>query len=282
MLIVEFVLMMMSLSKKKRRRFARDKDSNKDTKILNNLKLVTSSRVFSMRLEIRASLMLLALVMITQQNFIIMQTKNCRLLFEDEICSIITQQRATITVDYEIWEKLFSRAKKSTNMLQIANDLLKLLKHISRLYAHLSKRFSFIDQLYSRLKYALEWVTTTNSNCERFIKRTYHYLILKVLQSLIWKYSNVFATIVSWSSLQTNQLKHLFRLIFAWTYILSSRWIEILVAIDEKTLLFQKKTISDVNFWDMIIEMQWQVIMIRSDTIFYALWCMQRHTVAFE
>jgi len=77
-------------------------------------------------------------------------------------------------------------------------------------------------------------------------------------------------------------MKHLSRLIWAWAYILSSRWVEILNMAGEKALMNQSENINTKNFWEVVIERQWQAIMTRGDKTFYAPWCMKRHAVAPE
>lgn len=138
------------------------------------------------------------------------------------------QHHDTVTASYEIWAKLISEAKESTGDLHIADDLLELLQQIPGLYAHHSKGFSILDQPYPQLKYALEWVTTTDLACERPIKRTYYYQTLGVLRPLAWEYSDASENTVPWPGRQADQMKHLSRLILAWAYILSSQWVEIL------------------------------------------------------
>jgi len=154
----------------------------------------------------------------------------------------------TMIRQQKIWAKLLSEVKESTCNLHIADDLLKLLQRIPGLYAHHGKAFLIHDEPYPQLKYALEWVTTIDSTCEQPIKRTYHYLTLGVLEPLTCEYSDALEDTLPWPGLQAVQMKHLSRLIWAWAYILSSRWVEILNMAGEKALMNQSENINTTSY----------------------------------
>ncbi len=220
--------------------------------------------------------------MATQEDFITRRTRTQSPQPGDGICPTATQHNDTATASYKIWAKLLSEAKESTGNLHIADDLLELLQRIPELYAHHGKAFLIHDEPYPQLKYALEWVTTTDSTCEQPIKRTYHYQTLGVLRPLTCEYSDVLEDTLPWPRLQAVQMKHLSRLIWAWAYILSSRWVEILNMAGEKALMNQSENINTENFWEVVIGRQWQATMTRGEKTFYAPWCMERHAVAPE
>lgn len=44
----------------------------------------------------------------------------------------------------------------------------------------------------------------------------------------------------------------------------------------------QSEDIKGENFWEVVIERQWQATMTRDDKTFYAPWCMERHTLSSE
>lgn len=102
----------------------------------------------------------------------------------DGICPTVSQKHETVAAGYSLWAKKVSEAKDSTDSLHIAGDFFELLQKIPELYAPYSKRFFLHDLFTLRLKYALEWVTTTDSTCERPVRRTYHYLMLGNPRSL--------------------------------------------------------------------------------------------------
>lgn len=220
--------------------------------------------------------------MATQEDFITRRTRTQSPQPGDGVCPTATQHHDTATASYKLWAKLLSEAKESTGSLHTADDLLELLQRIPELYGHHSKAFLIHDESYLQLKYALEWVTTTNSACERPIKRTYHYQTLGFLRPLACEYSDAWESTLLWPGPQADQMKHLSRLVWAWAFILSSRWVEILNTAGEKALMYQSENINTENFWEVVIGRQWQATMTRGDKTFYSPWCMERHGVARE
>ena len=156
------------------------------------------------------------------------------------------------------------------------------VERIPKLYVQPLKAFLIDDQFNPQLKFALEWVTTKDVGCERPTKRTYHYLEIGVPELQACKKLDVSKDTVPWTGFPPDQTKHLPRLILAWAFILSSRWVEILTAVGTKTAMNQSEKFEIGTFWKVVIDGQWQAIMIRGAKTFYAPWCMGRHVVAPE
>ena len=70
--------------------------------------------------------------------------------------------------------------------------------------------------------------------------------------------------------LEADQTKHLPRLVLAWAYILSARWVEILNSAGETAFMKQRRDMKGEYFWEMIVERQWQATVTRGDKVFYA------------
>lgn len=220
--------------------------------------------------------------MATREDFITRRTRISSPQPGDGICPTDIQYQDTITASYREWAKLLSEANESADDIHIADDLLELVERTPELYAHRSKAFLIHDQPYPQLKYALEWVTTKDSACERPTKRTYHYLNIGALRSLAFEYWDASEDAFPWPGLQADQMKHLSRLILAWAFILSSRWVEILTAAGEQATMNQSEAIDEGTFWKVVIGRQWQATMIRGGKIFYAPWCTDQHFIAFR
>ena len=189
------------------------------------------------------------------------------------------QNQDTATASYGKWAKLLSEANESSDDLHIADDLLELVERIPELYAQPSKAF-LIDEFYPQLKFALEWVTTKDLACERPTKRTYHYLKIGVPEILACQKLDVSKNTFPWAGFLPDQTKCLPRLILAWGFILSSRWVEILTAAGEKVVMNQSERIEKETFWKVVVDQQWQAIMVRGSQTFYAPWCMGPSFVA--
>ena len=220
--------------------------------------------------------------MATQEDLITRRTRISSPQPGDGICPTDIQYEDTETASYREWAKLLSEANESADDLHIADDLLEIVERTPELYAHPSKAFSILDQPYPQLKYALEWVTTKDLACERPTKRTYHYLNIGALRPLACEYSDASKNAFPWAGLQPHQTKHLSRLILAWAFILSSRWVEILTAAGEKAAMNQSENIEKGTFWNVVLGQQWQATMIRGGKTFYAPWCTGRHIGAPE
>lgn len=78
---------------------------------------------------------------------------------------------------------------------------------------------------------------------------------------------------------RADQAKHLPRLILAWAYILSARWVEILIAAGETAFMNQRRDMNGGNFWETIVERQWEATVTRGDKVFYAPWCLEQDGV---
>lgn len=198
----------------------------------------------------------------------------------DGIYPTIVQHDVIASASHELWAKLVSEAKENTADLHIAENLIDLLARVPELYARHSKAFSIHDEPSPQMKFALEWLTTRDTACDRPLKRTYHHQTLAALRPQKWEYLDASEDTSLWSGHQASQMKHLSRLILAWAYILSSRWVEILKTSGEKASMQQSEGISRDNFWEVIIERRWHAIVIRSDKVFYAPWSVERQTAA--
>ena len=194
----------------------------------------------------------------------------------DGICPTVSQHHATVATGYSLWAKQVSEAKDSTDSIHIADDFLELLQKIPEIYAPHSKAFCPHEVFHPRLKYALEWVITTNSTCERPIRRTYHYLMLGNPRPLECEFANSSEDTPQFPGLQAYQAKHLPRLILAWAYILSARWVEILNAAGETAFMNQRRDMNGESLWETIVERQWQATVTRGDKVFYAPWCLEQ------
>lgn len=199
----------------------------------------------------------------------------------DGICPTVTQHHDTMAAGYDLWKKSVSEAEESTDGVHTVDGFSELLDQIPELYAPHSEAFFPHDELYPRLKYAVEWITTTNSTCERPSRRTYHYMTLGRPRPLLCECSDASEEDRRLDlGFQADQLKHLPRLVLAWAYVLSARWVEILNAAGEKAFMKQGKEIARENFWEMIVERQWQATVIRGDKLFYAPWCLEKNGVS--
>jgi len=209
-------------------------------------------------------------------------TKNASPSPGDGICPSVAQQDELVKHSQEEWTGLLSAASRGTGDFCIANDLLQLVQQIPSFHAPRSPDLMIFDQTYPQLKFALEWETTTDPRCDQSIKRTHHYLTLGASRPLTCEYTMASAHTSLWPGDQGTSMKHLSRLIWAWAYILSSRWVEILIRWGEEATMNQTEPINEKNFWEIVVDRPWLATINRSEGTFYAPWCMQQHAVTYE
>ena len=68
-------------------------------------------------------------------------------------------------------------------------------------------------------------------------------------------------------------MRHLSRLVWAWAYILSSRWVEVLVRGGEEATVNQTEHVNEESFWEIVVDRPWLATINRSKGIYYAQWC---------
>ena len=212
--------------------------------------------------------------MASQEEFPTRRTENPSPQPGDGICPTVMQNQDTATASYREWAKLLSEANESSDDLHIADDLLELVERIPELHAKPSKTFLIHDQFNLQLKFALEWVTTKDVACEQPTKRTYHYLTIGVPEPQACEELDVSRNTFPWAGFPPDQTKYLPCLILAWAFILSSRWVEILTAAGEKVVMNQSEKIEKETFWKVVVDGQWQAIVVRGSKPFDAPWCM--------
>ena len=110
---------------------------------------------------------------------------------------------------------------------ETADCILDLLRYVPAFHAQPSAAFSILDEPFPQVKYVLEWVTTTDSTCDQPVKRTYHQQILGIVKPMGYEFINTSEMCPYWPGIGADRAQYLSYLIFGWTYILSSRWVEI-------------------------------------------------------
>ena len=166
----------------------------------------------------------------------------------DSVCPTTLQFDEAIRASYNLWASFGSEEQQDKNNLYIADSFLDLLQQISSFLAHPLKVYSILDSPHPQLKYALEWVTSTDSSCDQPLKHTHHYQTLGVLEPVVCEFLDTSETSSSWLRIQVHNMRHFSYLILAWTFILSSQWVEILLDAGEVTYMKQNEEINENNF----------------------------------
>lgn len=135
----------------------------------------------------------------------------------DGVCPNSSHFQKVRLQSYNSWTSL---SKQVLRKLHSANRFLDLLDQIP---SFLAPSFS-IQYNPPQVEFVLQWETTDDATCEQPAKRTHHYQTLGTLAPKVY----VFEDGPIWSVSETGCTSHFSLLVFAWTYILSSRLVEIL------------------------------------------------------
>ena len=184
----------------------------------------------------------------------------------DGVCPTLDQCAKTAKASYESWSRLVHHAGIATDSLSEADTLVDLLRRVPEFRC--SQVFHEGAQLC--LKCSLEWVTTTHPDCDRPLKRTYHYQVLGMSQLQVW---DVAENLVDRSD---GTGRHFTPMVLAWAFVLCSRWVEVLQGAGERASMNQSEKVNRENFWEVIVNKKWHATVVRDDVTFYAPWCLER------
>jgi len=106
----------------------------------------------------------------------------------DGVCPTAAQFYNTASYGYKLRSSLESETRDDSSISCTADCILDLLRHVPAFCAQRSKAFSILNKPFPQVKYALEWVTTTDAACDQPVKRTYHYQTLGILEPLSYRF----------------------------------------------------------------------------------------------
>ena len=190
----------------------------------------------------------------------------------DGICPSTAQFENAVRAGYELWSSLGSDSIDDSSLPCTADCLVDLLRHVPAFYAQHAKAFSILDEPFPQVKYALEWITTTDATCDQPVKRSHHCLTLGILEPVGYKFLDASEACPYWPGIGADRAHYISYLIFGWTYILSCRWAEILQDAGEEVFLRQSEELNHRNFWEVVAGPRWQAIIVRGGNTFHAPW----------
>ena len=193
----------------------------------------------------------------------------------DGICPANSQFDDVSRASFSLWNLLSLNAERDSEPILIADKLLKILQQIPGLVAHPSKGFTIREIGDCFLQYALEWVTTTDQNCEQRIKRTIHHQLLALSEPTTFELGEATGAWSPWPGTQRDW-EHFSFFVLGWTFIISLRWVETFRMAGEETYMKFSKDASLENFRELVAKQQWEATIIRGETIFYAPWSLRR------
>lgn len=196
----------------------------------------------------------------------------------DGVCPTLQQFDETAAASYDLWNDLINLSRHDPGAQDITVQFKSLLQNVPPFQAAPSQhRFLTIDGLHLLLKCSSEFLTTISTDCDQRVKTIHHYQILGISSPVVYDFLERSESHSFWPDSDSGKPSFLSELIFAWSYILSSRWVETLKLSGEDVQLRQNEELSAHNFWAIILSHRWQAALHRGGKTYHAPWTLKRH-----
>lgn len=117
-----------------------------------------------------------------------------------------------------------------------------------------------------------EWSTSNHQDCDQKTKSIKHYQTLGFSEPVVCHITEDGHVGPPQAPSTLYDIRHLSALMIAWSYILSSRWVEILKAAGKEAHLYQHEEIHKGNFWHVITKCPWQAVVIHTGNRYFPRW----------
>ena len=185
----------------------------------------------------------------------------------DGVCPASSQFSRIAEQSQATWSNLKKVATLETANLSVKETLVELLRTIPPLAFNSQKPLSIDYGAVAWLQFAFDWITTSHPECEQNVKRVRQVLLLGI----------DIPNSMDFQIIPNVQLEQMTFLIFAWSYIMSSRWVELLQGVGEKAAIQSSSFANDIEFRDMISNRQWRAILTHDRSEYYAPWSLIAH-----
>lgn len=194
----------------------------------------------------------------------------------DGVCPSLFQSYEVRDESYTFWENFASTLPNIRTLegFQIADRLLDIVRKIPPFSSRGSIPFSIIDEPFPQVRVILEWTTSTEPTCSCPLKQFHFCQTLARAQKLKYELCQDSSfSFVDRDSLQTDCMVYF---VMAWSYILSSRWVEILQSTGENATLYQEQDCTgSQSFWAIVTGHRWEAQVERGNKTFHAPWSME-------
>lgn len=194
----------------------------------------------------------------------------------DGICPPISQFFGIKRKSHDLWTSLILDAKGGRSFPSITDCLVQLLIQVPAFRVGQAESFLIHDKSVPCVQYALEWTTTTNPACECPSKLNRHYLVLGIQKSMVYEFLSASEPCQYWPGIEGDGARYISSFIFAWAYVLCSRWVETLRDSGEEVILQQSENVNSDNFWEIVTGQLWQAKIVRDNNSFLAPWSLVR------
>ena len=193
----------------------------------------------------------------------------------DGICPSEKDFDSTAAAACRTWRDIIAAASHEQYTPDLFTLVTDLLRHVPPFRAVPSAEFTLLEGAFLQAKCCSEWLTTDDATCDVPWKRSDHYQVLGVLKPLEYQFTDDLETQI-WREVKMSQPGVASQLFLAWTYILSSRWVETLQQSGGQAELFQRDKLNVHNFWEVILSNTWRASITRHGRTWYAPWSLKR------
>jgi hypothetical protein len=195
----------------------------------------------------------------------------------DGVCPTLQQFNEIAAASFELWNNLINDSGRDPGAQDASKQLKSLLQNVPSFQAAPSRgRFLTIEGPHLLLKCSSEYLTTNDSSCDQRIKIIHHHQVLGISSPVVYEFVERSESHPFWQGSDSGRPSFISELIFAWSYILSSRWVETLKFSGEDVQLCQDEEISAHNFWTVILNHKWQAAVHRCGKSYQAPWTLKR------
>ena len=196
---------------------------------------------------------------------------------DDGVCPTLQQFNETAAASYELWNNLINSSGHDPGAQDTSMQLKSLLRNVPPFQAAPSRcRFLTIEGPHLLLKCSSKFLTTNDSDCDQRFKITHHHQTLGISSPVVYECLERSESYSFWQGPDSDRPNFLSELIFAWSYILSSRWVETLKLSGEDVQLHQDEEISAHNFWTVILNHKWHAAIHRGGKTYQAPWTLKK------
>lgn len=203
----------------------------------------------------------------------------------DGVCPSEREIVDVATRSWEQWRRLTTESMEcSSNAATVESAIIQVeefLQSVPPFRAPPSPR-RFFKEAHGgglQIKALSKWVTTSDGSCDEKTKTKDQYLSIACSELNPFIIEDDSSMFQQRSSLHNFDIHSFSALVLAWSYILSSKWVETLKNAGEEAYLQQCCEVDEDNFWDVIIA-PWQALLICNGTTCFAPWACNKAGLA--
>lgn len=196
----------------------------------------------------------------------------------DGVCPSTSEFTSVLTSSYNAWKSSTSASIVDDKTISLyTSSFLEMVEDIPAFRAPPLDQATVVTTDELLVECTLQWETTTHPDCDERDKSTKVYQVSGCAQPSVVDFFDRTEEKQPWyPGLPAERRRDLTCLLLAWSYILCSRWVEILQKAGEKASLYHESPdYKAVEFWDVVLECRWKAVVVRREETFCAPWSLE-------